>query len=127
MKIVMDTSAWVEYFLGSAEGEIVNKHLKSDEILTPFIVLLELSCKAYREKWDAKTYLNFIKLKSRIIGIPESSILNFGKTYCEARKKREQFGLADAIILVSAISEKVKILTKDKHFSGFEEAIILKK
>ena len=50
MKIVFDTFAWVEYFKGSIKGRKVEQLLKENEIITPLIVLLELSYLAEREK-----------------------------------------------------------------------------
>ncbi len=43
MKIVFDTYAWVEFFEGTRKGKIVNEYLENEEVLTPSIVLLELS------------------------------------------------------------------------------------
>lgn len=50
MKIIFDTYAWIEYFEGSKKGEIVKKYFEREEILTPLVVLLELSYKADKEK-----------------------------------------------------------------------------
>lgn len=125
MKILFDTSAWIEYFTGSKMGEIVSSHIENDEVITSVISLLELSYKADREKWNIKDYLNFIKIKSQIIGIKESSIIDFGRTYNQARKKEKSFGFADAIILLTAKDEGAGILTKDNHFRDFENVIML--
>jgi predicted nucleic acid-binding protein len=126
MKILLDTSAWIEYFLGSARGEEVNQYLEDNEIITSVITLLELSYKADKEKWDIKDYLNFIKIKSQIIGIKESSIIEFGRLYNETRKKESSFGFADTIVLLTANTEKAQIVTKDNHFRNIENAIVLK-
>ncbi|MDP3881732.1 MAG: PIN domain-containing protein [Nanoarchaeota archaeon] len=126
MRVIIDTSAWIEYFQGSKEGETVNQYLKDNEIITTVVTLLELSYKADKEGWNIKDYLNFIKLKSNVVGIKESSILQFGKLYNEARKREKSFGFADAIILLTSNLEKAQILTKDLHFKGFDNAIMLK-
>ncbi|MEK6888899.1 MAG: PIN domain-containing protein [Nanoarchaeota archaeon] len=125
MKLLIDTSAWIEYFTGSKEGEIVNKYLNENEILTSVVSLLELSYKADKEGWNIRDYLNFIKIKSQIYGIKESSIIEFGKLYNFSRKKEGSFGFADAIILMTSKSEEAKILTKDNHFKNFDNIIML--
>lgn len=127
MRILLDTSAWIEYFIGSKQGEAVNNYLNNNEIITSIVSLLELSYKADKEKWNIKDYLNFIKLKSEIIGIKESSILEFGAIYNKSRTKQKDFGFADAIILLTALSEKAQILTKDYHFKNFDNVIFLEK
>ncbi len=127
MKVIIDTSAWIEYFQGSKEGEIVSQYLNENEIITTITSLLELSYKADKEGWNIKNYLDFIKFKSTIVGIKESFIPEFGKLYNNARKKEKSFGFADAIILLTSLNEEAKILTKDTHFSEFENAIVLKR
>ncbi len=125
MKIVFDTSAWIEYFEGSKKGELVNKYLEEHEVITPSIALLELSYKADKMGWSMKKHLDFIKHKSDISGINEEFILMFGKTYNETKKKVKDFGLADTFVLTTAKMHNAKILTCDKHFSGFENSVIL--
>ena len=41
------------------------------------------------------------------------------------RKEKPHFSLPDAIILCSAVTEKAKILTGDKHFKGLREVEFL--
>ena len=68
MKTVFDTYAWIEFFEGTEKGKIVKKYLMENKVLTPSIVILELSYKADREGWDFKKHLNFIILHSEIFG-----------------------------------------------------------
>ncbi len=123
--IVLDCSAWVEYLKGSDLGEIVKKYIAENDIVTPSIVLIELSCKAEKEKWNFQEQLKFIKSKSTIIGLTERMILQCGKNYIEQRKKKPKFGIADAIILTTAKEINAKILTKDNDFQGLNEVILL--
>lgn len=125
MKIVFDTYAWIEYFRASLQGEIVKKYLETEEIITPSIVLLELSYRANKEGWDMKKYFNFIRIKSKIIGINEEFILRFGALYNSTKKKIKGIGLADVIILMTALLHDTKVLTGDEHFKTIKEAIIL--
>lgn len=125
MRILFDTYAWIEYFRGSSKGKKVQKYLKSEEILTPTIVLVELSCKAAKEEWDFAKCMEFIKTKSLILHLNEDIILNIGKVYSEMRKQEPHFSLPDAIILSTAIDEKAKIFTGDKHFQSLKEVEFL--
>lgn len=125
MKIVFDTFAWVEYFQGTKKGEKVREYLENNEILTPVIVLLELSYKADKEGWDFKKFLNFIKYKSEIIGINEEFVLNFGKLYNKTKNKVKGIGFADISILNTAKLNKAKVLTGDLHFSKLKEGMML--
>ena len=124
MKIILDTYAWIEYFIGSDKGKIVDGYLK-EELITPFIILLELSYRADKEGWDFKKYYNFIKLKSRISGIGEEFILGFGNFYNKIKGKSPNMEIADVIILMTAVKEQAKIVTGDEHFKSMQEVIYL--
>jgi len=121
----MDTYAWIEYFQGSKKGKIVDGYLK-EEIVTPSIVLIELSCKSEKERWNFEKHLEFIKSKSLIIQIDEEIIVKCGKIYMSEKEKKSRFGIIDAIILTIARKLKAKILTGDEHFEDLEETIMLR-
>ncbi len=125
MKIVFDTFAWIEYFKGTKKGSKVKEYLENNEIITPLIVLLELSYKADKEKWNCREILDFIKIHSKVSGISEEFVLNFGKLYNQTKEKIKGIGFADIIILNTALLNNAKILTGDSHFSNINEAIIL--
>jgi predicted nucleic acid-binding protein len=125
MRLVLDTSVWIEYLIGSEKGVVVKEHLKNEEIITPSIVLLELSYRAEKEKWNMQELLDFIKLNSKIVGFNDEFILRFGRVYNEAKSKVKDIGLADCIILTTALLNDAKILTRDRHFSNFKEATLI--
>ncbi len=125
MAVIFDTYAWVEYFNGTNKGIIVKKYLEEEEILTPIIVLLELSYKADKENWDFSKYLNFIKVNSEIVGIDEKFVLSFGNFYNKIKKQIKKIGITDVIILHTSMMKNAKILTGDEHFSKMDNVIIL--
>jgi len=132
-KLVIDTYAWIEFFLGSEKGELVKKLLLSaEEIYTPSVVLAEIARKYVSEDLSEKTIekrLKFIKKVSIIIEIDQELALKAGKTYFELvehakrRKLKQRPGLIDAIILATARKLGAKIVTGDQHFKGLEETI----
>ncbi len=124
MKLIFDTYAWIEYFIGSEKGRIVQEYFNY-EILTPSLVLMELSYKFDQAGWDFKKFLNFIKSKSRIIGIDEQTILEFGKIYNFLKLKNKDIGFVDIVIFTLAKVEESKILTGDKHFRDFDNILFL--
>lgn len=125
MKIVFDTYAWIEYFLGTDKGKKVESYLKDNEIMTPILVIIELNCKADKEGWDFEAILEFIKSKSVVSFISWDIVNMSSKNYLEQRKHHKDFGLIDAIILSTARVNNSKILTGDKHFMVLDEAIII--
>lgn len=124
--ILFDTYAWVEYLRGSDKGKISESYLKKDEVATPSIVLIELSCKAVKEKWNFKKCLRFIKSKSLIVGMSEETIIGCGEVYYTERKRKPGFGIVDAVILTTAKKLGARILTGDEHFRDLKETIMIK-
>lgn len=124
--IVFDTYAWIEYFLDSEKADKVESYLINDEVITPLLVLLELSVKAEKEGWDIKKHIEFIKTKSTISNLTEEIIVNTGKTYNDMRKKIKDFGLIDATIFTTALLNKCNLLTGDKHFMNIKDVVFLK-
>lgn len=125
MKLIFDTYAWIEYFLGTEKGKKVDDYLKDNEIITPILVIIELNYKADKEGWNFESILDFIKSKSTISFINWDIAKISGKNYLEQRKRHKDFSLIDAIILSTAKVHNSKILTGDKHFIGLDETTFL--
>jgi hypothetical protein len=51
--IILDSYAWIKYFLGSDFGRIVKEYLESEEASTPSIVL---ATSAELNGWDHLSY-----------------------------------------------------------------------
>ena len=118
--IVFDTHAWMEYFLDTKKADKIEEYMNNDQVATPILVLLELSGKAEKEKWEIKKHIDFIKANSIIINLSEEIIIKTGNIYSDIRKKIKYFGLIDANILTTAIINKCKLLTGDSHFKNLE-------
>ena len=125
--IIIDTYAWIEYFKGSEEGEKAKKFIEGQfELLTPSIVIAELSDKYRRERimdWDARN--RFIKLKTKILSLDENIADKAGELKQNLRKTYKDTGLADAIILAHSLDRNGRILTGDKHLKNLNNAIDL--
>ncbi|MFH7860211.1 MAG: PIN domain-containing protein, partial [Candidatus Aenigmatarchaeota archaeon] len=88
--IVVDSYAWVEYFLGSEKGAKVEKYIESGEAITPSIILAEIARKYLREGIDEKEVrkrLDFIAAKSTIIEMDVNLSIEAGKAYLELLEK----------------------------------------
>ena len=121
MTVTFDSSAWIEYFSGSKLGQLVKEYVdKQETIYTPSIALLEIKNKYQRENRKWKSRIDFIYEQSSIIDLDDKIALL-------GADMKKDYGLysIDAIIYASARSIKSKLLTKDKHFKGLKNVIIL--
>ena len=129
-KILFDTYAWIEYFRGTEEGKVVKEHVESKaEILTPTIVIAELSDKYRRigkeTQWE-EDRKEIIELRSQIVTLSSDSADQAGRLKNEMREKYGDYPLADGMIISIARENGCKVLTGDKHMRRSEEAINLK-
>jgi predicted nucleic acid-binding protein len=131
--IVLDSYAWIEYFLGSDSGRIVKEYLDGEEAFTPSIVLAEVARKYLREGMDEEDVarrLIFIVSRSNILELDVQLSVLAAKAYLEllktARgKKLKTPSLTDGIVLAAGRMLKAKIVTGDEHFKGLNETIFL--
>lgn len=135
MKIVVDSYAWIEHFIGSEKGARTDEVFQSaDEIYTPDVVLAEIARKYAREGVEddiIQSRLQQVEETSNIVGLDAETALVSAKCYLEmqvnARKlKLKPPGLFDAIILAIGRSLNAKILTGDQHFENLPETLWLK-
>ena len=127
MRCIIDTSAWIEYLNGSKIGEKVNEILKKEnEIYVIPLIISEVVSKAKRKGENADLAYDCVIKNSRIFEITPKISKKIGILHAEARNKILGFSLADASVVCSAQAISAKIVTKDSHFKGFKEAILIK-
>ena len=123
---VIESFAWIEYFVGSKAGELAKQYIESDGSITPTVVIAELSEKYARLKQDFAPKLRFIVLKSRTVALDEDTATLAGTINVERKIKVNRWGLADSIILATARLQKAHVVTGDQHFSDLKEAIMIR-
>ncbi|MCL5949481.1 MAG: PIN domain-containing protein [Candidatus Bathyarchaeota archaeon] len=132
MKIVIDSYAWIELFMGSAKGGKIKEILENaDEIYTPDTVLAEIARKYVREGIEQRivnTRLEQIVAASNITYLDAKLSLQSAKCYLELaegtrKTKLNSPSLFDAIVLATGRMLKAKILTGDEHFKFLPDTI----
>lgn len=125
---LLDTYAWIEYFIGSKEGEKVSKLIERQIVHTSIISIAELSDKYHREnlidEWEER--YQFIMSKSNILPCSIKIAKNSGLKKLELRKKNKSIGLVDAIIIETASQHGLIIVSGDLHFKTIDNVFFLK-
>ncbi len=134
MRIVVDSYAWIELFIGSSEGEKVRERmLEADRVFTPGIVLAEIARKYHREGVEREAIRERLRLiveTSEIIPIDEEVALESASCYEDLLSRADERGIGkpslfDAIILATARMREAKVLTGDEHFRELPETLWL--
>ncbi len=125
---LLDSYAWIEYFMGSREGKIVKQLIERENISTSIISIAELSDKYYREnlykEWEER--YNFIIDKSTILPISLEIAKKVGRRKWELRDKGKTVGIADSLIIETSKEMNLIIVTGDPHFKNIENVRFLK-
>ncbi|ATZ61200.2 MAG: type II toxin-antitoxin system VapC family toxin [Methanosarcinales archaeon Met12] len=124
--MLIDSSAWIEYFMGTEKGEKVRKIIDDDEqvYISP-VVLAEIYSKSIRTDGKQDERRDFMVKRCVVVSIDERIAVQAAKIHAEAKKDIKNFGLADAFILATAREREIKVLTGDRHFRNFPEGVML--
>jgi uncharacterized protein len=122
--MVVDTSAWIEWFLNSPTGVLVRQHFPNRaELIVPTIVQLELAKWIKREVGDAEAK-SVIALTQKCIVVPlTAEIALAAADLCNKYK----LATADAVIYASALDIDAGLLTCDAHFAALPSVTYIRK
>jgi len=124
--MLLDSFAWMEYFMGTHKGEKVRRFVDdSSQLYTSPIVIAEIYSKSLRTDGNAEVRNDFIVKRCAVVVLDEKIAIEAAKIHAENKVNTPDFGLADAIILASARSRNMKVLTGDPHFKNFEDSVML--
>ncbi len=123
--IVLDSFAWIEYFDGSSAGEKVQNFLEREHVVTPAIVVAELSEKYKRLNREFGSKYDFVRARTSIVPLEEALARAAGEINFERKKKVRGWGMADSIILATARQSGSRIVTGDPHFKDLTEETIM--
>jgi len=126
-RYVIDAYAWVEYLIGSKNGEKVKDAVETEnnEIFTCAVTVAEVVSKTAREGRDYEVAYDILLSNSQVVNADETVSKDAGLLHSEMRKTQKDFGLADAFVLAVARRTKSKILTGDVHFKGVKGAVLI--
>ncbi len=129
MKYVIDSYAWIEYFMGTKTGENAKAIIEnSEEKITPCICLAEVYAKTLKVENQeiAEKQRAFIKEKSALAYLDESIAVESAKIQVRMKKEIDGWGLADSIVYATAIVKKAEVVTGDEHFKDLKNVFFIK-
>ncbi len=127
MIFIIDSYAWIEYFIGSKKGEVLKGLFldKKNQFLTVECCLAEIKGWSLKNEQDFDQLFKIIRADSKIVQVIEYDWIDAAKEKFEQRKTQKDFGLIDAVILVKQKELNCKIISGDKHFKKLKNTIFL--
>jgi predicted nucleic acid-binding protein len=129
MKYVIDSYAWIEYFMGTEAGEKAKPIIESqEEKITPTICLAEIYAKTLKVEGKelAEKQRAFIKEKSALAALDEPTAVESAEIQTKMKREIEDWGLADSIVYATALLKKAEVITGDEHFKKLKNVLFIK-
>jgi predicted nucleic acid-binding protein len=115
---LVDTSAWIEWLIGSPAGATVGGDLpERGQWLVPTIVQLELAKWLTREVGEDRADRVIAFTETCVVADLDTAIALSAADLCVRRK----LATADAIIYATALAHGADLLTCDRHFDGLRD------
>ena len=89
-------------------------------------MIAEFVDKYTRENLDPGERLKFLKTISALAPLDEETAELAGKISAERRPQVRGWGLVDSIVLATARTRKMKVVTGDEHFRDLHEVLMIK-
>lgn len=120
--ILIDSSAWLEFFRGGPKADRVAPYLRDlGRVAVPTLVLFEVYRKIKREESEEAALVAVSQMgKGRMVPLDEGLALAAADVSLASG-----LGMADSIILAAARQVHAKLVTLDNDFRGQPEAAIL--
>ncbi len=123
MKYLIDSSAWIEFFIDSPAAKQIAKYINFKQLIVPSMVLYEVYRQLYKQTNPEQALLLASQLQKAEITPIDSTI-----AYRAAELSLEyKLGTADAIILATNQIHQTKLITLDNDFRNLPDCIVLKK
>jgi predicted nucleic acid-binding protein len=121
---LVDTSAWIEWLIGSSVGMALMGELPGRaEWLVPTIVQLELAKWLTREVGEDKADQVIAFTQTCVIADLDTAVALSAAELCI----RQKLARADAVIYATARAYSADLLTCDRHFEGLPGARFMPK
>jgi len=125
--MLIDTYAWVEFFRGTERGKAARKTLKAEKCYISVVTVAELVEWCLKNDLGARIeeYAREIARSSVLLGLDEQIAMLAGKVNYDRKKTARGWGMMDSLILATAVSYNLNILTGDSHFRDLPNAKML--
>ncbi len=100
------------------------EYLETGEVLTPTIVVAELSEKYRRLGEEFGPRFDFIRSRSRMVQLDDELARLAGETNFQRKKRVKGWGMADSIVLATGRQWRARIVTGDPHFKDLGGEIV---
>jgi len=123
VNILIDSSAWIEYFKGNKNFSFLSALIMDNAICTNDIILTELLPSIiFKKEHNLAELLKEIKKYELIIDWEEIRSIQL----LNIKKGNNQIGISDIIIAQNCIQNDLRIIANDRHFLAMSKYVPVK-
>ena len=123
--MLIDTYAWIEFFRGTESGIDAREVMRAERSFTSVVSIAEIAEWCLKNNLRVQEYLRAITKGSVILGLDEQTASIAGTINHERKKTIRGWGMVDSLILATAVSYDLRILTGDLHFKDLPNVRML--
>ena len=120
--IIIDSSAWIEYFKGNQKYYFIRELIYNNTICTNDIILTELLPSIIHKKENILAEL-LSSITKYVLSINWQEILNI--QILNLKHGNNNIGISDIIIVQNCLQNNLKLVSNDKHFMAISKYIPL--
>lgn len=124
--MLLDSSAWVEFFEGSRKGEKIREIIKEAQCFTSIVSIAELVKWCIKNNLDKDYYIKSIEENSLVLNLKKEIVIKAGMINARHKKIAKKFSMLDSIIYATAISYSLPLITTDNDFSMLDNVKIIR-
>ena len=127
MIFIVDSWAWIEYFVGSKGGLKLKKFIdnKNHKFITMECTLSEVKSYCMRTNSDFGRIKDIIKKNSIMLPVSIDIWLKAAEAKHEIRKKVKDFGLIGAILVAKQNELNCMLISGDEHFKNMKKIVYI--
>ncbi len=115
MNVLVDSSGWIEYFIAGPLARRYESYLaRTEQVITPTIVLYEVYKKVKRERGEGTALLVAGRLNSTHVVVLTPGIALLAADL----SLRHGLAMADAIVYATAVDQDAELVTSDADLRG---------
>jgi predicted nucleic acid-binding protein len=122
---LLDASALVEFFEGTERGAVVCDLIETGSAAVTLLSIAETADVFARKSRPFAEESQFIKTHIRIIPLSFTTCVAAGAFKNTRRASVSSFGLADALLYLTAQERGLTLVTKDNDFAGLDSVQLL--
>jgi len=123
--MLIDTYAWIEFFRGTESGMEAREVLRAERSFTSVVSIAEIAEWCLKNNLRLQEYVRAVTKGSVILRLDEQTASIAGTINHERKKTIRGWGMVDSLILATAVSYDLKILTGDSHFKDLPNVRML--